>query len=39
MRFYAHSRRIESQCHASAMEGADDEGVSDWELARYLEMA
>lgn len=39
VRFYAHSRRIESQCHASAMDGVDDEGVSDWELARYLEMA
>ena len=39
VRFYAHSRRIESRCHASAMEGLDDEGVSDWELARYLEMA
>lgn len=38
VRFYAHSRRIESQCFALAMEGIDDEGVSDWELARYLEM-
>ena len=38
VRFYAHSRRIESQCFALAMEGIEDEGVSDWELARYLEM-
>jgi len=38
VRFYAHSRRIESQCFALAMEGIEDEGVSNWELARYLEM-
>ena len=38
VRFYAHSCRIESQCFALAMEGTENEGVSDWEVSRYLEM-
>ncbi len=41
VRFYAHSRRIESRCFAQAMqamEGAGATDVTDWELARYLEM-
>ena len=38
VRFYAHSRRIECQCFAEATEGAEAAGVTDWEIARYLEM-
>lgn len=38
VRFYAHSRRIECQCFAEATEGVEADGVTDWEVARYLEM-
>ncbi len=39
VRFFAHSRRIESACFREAMEGvANSEEVTDWELARYFEI-
>lgn len=39
VRFYAHSRRVESACFHQVVAGdAVPEEVTDWELARYFEM-
>ena len=39
VRFYAHSRRVESACFREAIAGgAVPEEVTDWELARYFKM-
>jgi len=40
VRFYAHSCRMEVNMYGLAMEGQPlAEDVTDWEVARYLEMA
>ena len=38
VRFYTHSRRVESEAYESAVAGGSDDEISEWELARYADV-